>query len=186
MKVLVTGSSGFIGQALVRRLKAAGWEVAGLDKGAGAPSKYLCDILDAARLTESVQHCSPRGAYRPRRKGHARGLRRQHRWRAKPDRRGSFHAFDQASDLDFVAARLPRRLCPARRYRLHRRYALWPQQDPHRTNRPRTGRRRTRLVPGPSDDGMGARHEPALPTVSSNDPARTLLPCRTRSAVEVL
>ena len=59
MKVLVTGSSGFIGQALVRRLKAAGWEVAGLDKGAGAPSKYLCDILDAARLTESVQHCSP-------------------------------------------------------------------------------------------------------------------------------
>jgi nucleoside-diphosphate-sugar epimerase len=59
MKVLVTGSSGFIGQALVRRLKAAGWEVAGLDKGSGATSNYLCNILDAARLTEAVRQFSP-------------------------------------------------------------------------------------------------------------------------------
>lgn len=59
MKVLVTGSSGFIGQALVRRLKTAGWEVAGLDKGSGATSSYLCNILDAARLTETVRQFSP-------------------------------------------------------------------------------------------------------------------------------
>ncbi len=59
MKVLVTGSSGFIGQALVRRLKAAGWEVAGLDKGASATPDFLCDILDAARLNEVVQKFSP-------------------------------------------------------------------------------------------------------------------------------
>ena len=59
MKVLVTGSSGFIGQALVRRLTAAGWEVAGLDRGSSATSNYLCSILDAARLNDIVQKFSP-------------------------------------------------------------------------------------------------------------------------------
>ena len=59
MKVLVTGSSGFIGQALVRRLRAAGFEVAGLDKGAGATTDYVCDILDAGRLNQAVQEFSP-------------------------------------------------------------------------------------------------------------------------------
>jgi GlcNAc-P-P-Und epimerase len=55
MKVLVTGSSGFIGQALVRRLKAAGCDVAGLDRKPGPATDYVCDILDAARLGEMVQ-----------------------------------------------------------------------------------------------------------------------------------
>jgi nucleoside-diphosphate-sugar epimerase len=59
MKVLVTGSSGFIGQALVRRLKAAGWEVAGLDKQPGATADFVCDILDAALLNEVVLGFSP-------------------------------------------------------------------------------------------------------------------------------
>src|ERR1700688_2454556 len=59
MKVLVTGSSGFIGQALVRRLRAAGWEVAGLDKGSGATTDYLCNILDAAPLAKVVREFSP-------------------------------------------------------------------------------------------------------------------------------
>jgi GlcNAc-P-P-Und epimerase len=59
MKVLVTGSSGFIGQALVRRLRAEGCEVAGLDKAPGATTDKVCDILDAARLTETVQQFAP-------------------------------------------------------------------------------------------------------------------------------
>src|SRR5260221_13618974 len=59
MKVLVTGSSGFIGQALVRRLKAAGWEVAGLDQGPSAPSDHVFNILDAGRLNDIVRRFSP-------------------------------------------------------------------------------------------------------------------------------
>lgn len=59
MKVLVTGSSGFIGHALVLRLRAAGFEVAGLDKGAGATTDYVCDILEAGRLNQAVQEFSP-------------------------------------------------------------------------------------------------------------------------------
>jgi nucleoside-diphosphate-sugar epimerase len=59
MKVLVTGSHGFIGQALVRRLRAAGWEVAGLDRENSATAGYSCNILDAARLNAAVQECSP-------------------------------------------------------------------------------------------------------------------------------
>jgi GlcNAc-P-P-Und epimerase len=59
MKVLVTGSSGFIGQALVRRLRLAGHEVAGLDRGTGATTDYVCDILDANRLDDAVTGFSP-------------------------------------------------------------------------------------------------------------------------------
>jgi len=59
MKVLVTGSSGFIGQALMRRLRAEGCKVAGLDRIPGPTTDQLCDILDAARLTETVQRFSP-------------------------------------------------------------------------------------------------------------------------------
>ena len=59
MKALVTGSSGFIGHALVRRLKAAGWEVAGLDKQPGAATDFMCDILDTTRRREMVQAVSP-------------------------------------------------------------------------------------------------------------------------------
>jgi nucleoside-diphosphate-sugar epimerase len=59
MKVLVTGSSGFIGQALVRRLRAEGCNVAGLDKAPAATTDCVCDILDAAGLAEIVQQFSP-------------------------------------------------------------------------------------------------------------------------------
>jgi nucleoside-diphosphate-sugar epimerase len=59
MKVLVTGSSGFIGQALVRRLQAEGYDVAGLDRARGAATKFVCDILDAGRLDDAVQGFSP-------------------------------------------------------------------------------------------------------------------------------
>jgi GlcNAc-P-P-Und epimerase len=59
MKVLVTGSSGFIGRALVRQLKEAGWNVGGLDKEPGPATAFVCNILDAARLDEVVQGFSP-------------------------------------------------------------------------------------------------------------------------------
>lgn len=59
MKILVTGSSGFIGQALVRRLRAEGREVAGLDLAPAATTNYVCDILDAGRLNDAVLAVSP-------------------------------------------------------------------------------------------------------------------------------
>jgi len=59
MKVLITGSSGFIGQALVRRLREAGWEVTGLDRHPGAVTDFVCDILDAQKLDQIVKTVSP-------------------------------------------------------------------------------------------------------------------------------
>jgi GlcNAc-P-P-Und epimerase len=61
MKVLVTGSSGFIGRALVRRLRQAGWEVAGLDKVPGEATDHVCDILHAAQLAGAVEVFAPDG-----------------------------------------------------------------------------------------------------------------------------
>lgn len=63
-RVLVTGTSGFIGRHLVRRLLASGYEVHGLDR---IPSRvtlngfteHVCDLLDAARLTETVRAVAP-------------------------------------------------------------------------------------------------------------------------------
>jgi len=59
MKVLVTGSSGFIGQALVRRLRLAEHDVVGLDRTPGAATDYICDILDSGRLDDAVTGVSP-------------------------------------------------------------------------------------------------------------------------------
>ena len=59
MKVLVTGSSGFIGRALVERLRGEGCAVAGLDKVPSASTDFVCDILDAERLGRTVQDCAP-------------------------------------------------------------------------------------------------------------------------------
>jgi GlcNAc-P-P-Und epimerase len=59
MKVLVTGSSGFVGRALVRRLKAAGWEIGGLDKESSPTSTFLCNILDAAQIKATIHEFSP-------------------------------------------------------------------------------------------------------------------------------
>jgi len=59
MKVLVTGSSGFIGRALVRRLRTAKFEVAGLDNRPGETTAYVCDILNSARLNQTLGDYSP-------------------------------------------------------------------------------------------------------------------------------
>ncbi|KJC36620.1 hypothetical protein UP09_28645 [Bradyrhizobium sp. LTSP885] len=59
MKVLVTGSSGFIGQALAQRLKAENWKVLGIDRRPGPSTNFLCDILDAKQLLETIQACAP-------------------------------------------------------------------------------------------------------------------------------
>lgn len=59
MKVLVTGSSGFIGQALVRRLRAEHCEVVGLDKVPAGTTDIVCDILDAEGLAKAVTGAAP-------------------------------------------------------------------------------------------------------------------------------
>jgi GlcNAc-P-P-Und epimerase len=63
-KVLVTGSAGLIGAALVRDLAKLGIDVAGLDRkpigeANGAAVNYLCDILDGARLTACIGEFAP-------------------------------------------------------------------------------------------------------------------------------
>jgi GlcNAc-P-P-Und epimerase len=63
-KVLVTGSAGLIGAALVDDLVKQGKVVGGLDRNpversTGAAVNYVCDILDRARLTACVSEFAP-------------------------------------------------------------------------------------------------------------------------------
>ncbi len=59
MKVLVTGSSGFIGRHVVDVLRAAGHEVVGVDRNASDHADETCDIVDGPRLRSIVQHHAP-------------------------------------------------------------------------------------------------------------------------------
>jgi UDP-glucose 4-epimerase len=52
VRVLVTGDRGFLGRAVVDRLRAAGYRVSGFDRAAGA------DILDADALRDAAGHCT--------------------------------------------------------------------------------------------------------------------------------
>ena len=54
---LVTGSSGFVGQAIIARLAAAGQKAIGLDPRAGQMTQVLDDLSDRARLRDLIaQH----------------------------------------------------------------------------------------------------------------------------------
>lgn len=64
MKVLITGSSGFIGRWVVNRLKKEGYHAIGLDKTPPpVPSSMdeyiICDILDQSALISGVRRVSP-------------------------------------------------------------------------------------------------------------------------------
>jgi nucleoside-diphosphate-sugar epimerase len=63
-KILVTGSTGLIGAALVHDLARRGMVVGGLDRNpvvgsTAAAVNYKCDILDAARLAACVREFAP-------------------------------------------------------------------------------------------------------------------------------
>jgi nucleoside-diphosphate-sugar epimerase len=62
-RVLVTGAAGFIGHHVVARLRAAGYQVAGLDRCTAPPGQdgkyYQCDLLDAVELSRALADAAP-------------------------------------------------------------------------------------------------------------------------------
>jgi UDP-glucose 4-epimerase len=59
MKVLVTGSSGYIGRALCSLLANDGHEVAGLDLQPGPPGAFLADVADLAQVHAAMSRFRP-------------------------------------------------------------------------------------------------------------------------------
>ncbi len=81
MSILVTGSSGHLGEALMRTLKARGREAVGLDRMAGAFTDAVGSIADRAfvrRCMKGARTVPSRGdaAQAARRDAPQRGIRR--------------------------------------------------------------------------------------------------------------
>lgn len=55
MKILVTGSAGHLGEALMRSLPAAGHEVSGLDIKPSDFTDHVCSITDAGAVSDAMQ-----------------------------------------------------------------------------------------------------------------------------------
>ena len=55
MRILVTGSSGWLGQTLVPRLRRAGHEVVGLDVVPGATTRVVGSIADRPRVASAIR-----------------------------------------------------------------------------------------------------------------------------------
>ena len=58
--VLVTGSAGFVGSALVARLRREGLSVVGLDLRPSAPSDLPCDISEGPQVMAAFKRLKPK------------------------------------------------------------------------------------------------------------------------------
>lgn len=54
MRILVTGSAGHLGEALVRELRAAGHATTGMDVVAGPSTDHVCSVADRSAVTAAV------------------------------------------------------------------------------------------------------------------------------------
>lgn len=59
MRILVTGSAGFVGQALKRELEAHGHQVTGFSRQARGPDSLVGDLMDPASIVAALQACRP-------------------------------------------------------------------------------------------------------------------------------
>lgn len=93
--VVVTGAAGFIGEALVRRLRQAGVTVQGVDIAAGEMPTVRMDVTDGAAVLQTLRRLEPRRIV------HAAALVDE---RADPDRFQEVNVAGTQNMLDAAAA----------------------------------------------------------------------------------